>query len=229
MAVSQRPRQETETILREASAEHDDVLVAYSGGKDSLAVIDLCSRVFRHLHAFVMVLVPGMRCVAVMIEYARERWGVDVAEYVHPEAVIGLRNTIFCPPTDRLDEKLTTQDVYQAAALDCGARLVATGQRRADYMFRAANAKKAQAIQTVCPIIGWNKFDVKAYLKAQRIPIPEGQKGHSTSGIDLSVPRLLWLYDNFPDDFDRVARVFPYVGAVVARRQFFGIDGSAKA
>ena len=224
----ERPWQETERILREAADESEAVLVAYSGGKDSLAVIDLCSRAFKRMEAFFMVFLPGLRCCQPLIDYAKERWGVTVREYVHPQVVVSLQKEIFCPVRDKYGEygdleKLSIQDVYKVAAQETGIRLIANGQRRSDYMFRASNARKAQRTKTICPIVGWNKFDVLAYLKARNIPIPDAQKGTQTTGIDLSIPRLLWLFDNYPDDFDRISQVFPYVGAVPARREFYGL------
>jgi 3'-phosphoadenosine 5'-phosphosulfate sulfotransferase (PAPS reductase)/FAD synthetase len=91
-------------------------------------------------------------------------------------------------------------------------------------MFRAANAGRSKApFDTVAPICGWNKYDVLAYLKAQQIPIPEAQAGKNTTGIDLSTPSLLWMYDHHRDDFERICEVFPFAGAVVKRREGYGV------
>jgi hypothetical protein len=72
------------------------------------------------------------------------------------------------------------------------------------------------------PIAKWHKYDVLAYLKTQGIE-PPPSSGKSATGVDLSVPSLLWLHDTFPEDFERLCRMFPYARAVVARRDFYGI------
>jgi 3'-phosphoadenosine 5'-phosphosulfate sulfotransferase (PAPS reductase)/FAD synthetase len=221
----ERPWQETERILREAAEKSDAVLVAFSGGKESLTVLDLCSRTFKRVEAFFMAFLPGLRCCEPMMEYAEERWGVKVRQYLHPQTVKNLVNEIYCPPREQYRdlEKLSIQDIHEIAAQESGVRLIATGQRRADYMFRAANARNAQRTETICPVVGWNKFDVMAYLKQRKIPIPDAQSGAQTTGIDLSTPRILWLHDHYPDDFARIEKLFPYVGVVPARRQFYGV------
>jgi hypothetical protein len=66
---------------------------------------------------------------------------------------------------------------------------------------------------------------VYAYLKARNIPVPQesidmGAKG---AGVDLHPDSLLWIYDNHPDDFRKIERVYPYVRAAVYRREWYGI------
>lgn len=216
---------ETLKILRTASAKTDHILIAYSGGKDSLAVLDLCSRSFKRVSCFFMYFIPDLEVVEVMLDYARKRWGVEVLQYPHWITGKLIASGVYCSPSWRLDDlpKWTVRDSYDMALLDSGATLMATGARRSDSMGRRLTLSSALKHWTdvVYPIIGWKQADVKAYLAMQGIPLPSSS-GASTSGIDLSLPSLLWLADQHPRDFARICEVFPYAEAVVWRRLWYG-------
>jgi hypothetical protein len=74
----------------------------------------------------------------------------------------------------------------------------------------------------IYPIKGWTRYDVLAYCNAQKIPIPDEYR-QSAGGVDLSTRSLLWVYDNYRDDFERLARYFPHIEAVVHRRDWYGV------
>lgn len=78
----------------------------------------------------------------------------------------------------------------------------------------------------VCPLANWTRSQVLEYLHSRNIKVPEDMGGskYTRSGCDLNTRSILWLYDTMPDDFEKLQAVFPYVGAVVARREFYGIN-----
>ena len=201
----------------------DSCLVAFSGGKDSLVVMDLCMRSFSRVEAFFMYLVPGLECVEAELELARARWGVPIRQYPHWLLHRLVKNSVYCAShwsNDSLPEwKLA--DVYALALLDSGLPQLATGAKRVDSGWRRRFMSTQREDQVFYPIAQWHKYDVLAYLKARGIALPPSS-GKSATGIDLSTPSLLWLHDTFPDDFRRVCEVFPFAEAVVWRRKFYG-------
>lgn len=72
---------ETSRILQEQARKHPAVLVSFSGGKDSLAVLDLCCRAFNHVVAFYMYLVPGLRHIEERLEWAKAKYGIEILQY----------------------------------------------------------------------------------------------------------------------------------------------------
>jgi len=73
------------TAIQRAVAllEGRDVLVSYSGGKDSLIILDLAKRVGRRVEAFTMELVPGLAVVDRAIAWAETRYKLTIRRYPH--------------------------------------------------------------------------------------------------------------------------------------------------
>ena len=219
---------ETLNLLKDKARQHPSVLISFSGGKDSLAVLDLCRKSFRHVAAFYMYLVPGLRHIEERIAWARERYNIEILSYPHWVMFKCLRNGIYCPNHHQFDDtdfKLT--DIYEAATQETGIKLIAHGGKDSDGLWRRrlfANTKDSERWKNIFyPIKGWSKYDVLAYLQAQKIPIPQESVEQRAAGMDLATGTLLWLHDTYPDDFDRIEKVFPYVRAVVKRREWYGV------
>jgi 3'-phosphoadenosine 5'-phosphosulfate sulfotransferase (PAPS reductase)/FAD synthetase len=204
---------------------HGACLVAYSGGKESRAVLDLCVRTFRRVVPFFLSFIPDLSVVEESLVFARERWSLDVRHYPHWLLAKCLKEGIYCDGgayRDLPDVKLL--DCYQAVRKDTGLPLIVTGARAADSLWRRYNlTRTASWPDVVHPLRRWQKADTLAYLQVQGIPVPDAPEGQAT-GIDLSTPSLLWLYDRYPDDFARLLEVFPYAGAAVKRRDWYGGD-----
>jgi phosphoadenosine phosphosulfate reductase len=200
------------------------MLVAFSGGKDSLVVMDLCLRTFKHVSGFFMSFIPGLDCVEYEIDRARKKHGIEIRVYPHWVTRNNIVNGIYTPSwfeNDYLPEwKLA--DIYAMAMLDANIDQIATGAKRSDSTWRRRFMTTFHPDAVINPIAGWHKYDVVGYLRGQGIPLPPSS-GLSATGIDLSVPSLLWLHDTYPEDFRRVCDVFPFAEAVVYRRKFYSL------
>ncbi len=208
--------------LARAAKEHEHVVVAYSGGKDSEATLDLCKRSFRKVSAFYMYLVPGLVCIEQALAAAEARHRVPIAKYPHWIISRVARAGVYLPPLSKLPPEWKLDDIYAMAMEDTGATVLATGARLGDSQWRRrqmATWGKKDAI--LYPISHWNKLQVLGYLRVRGIPIPPSS-GKSATGIDLSEPSLLWLHDTYPNDFARLLRHYPLAEGVIKRREFFG-------
>lgn len=215
----------TTELLTEYARTHDSVLVSFSGGKDSLVVADLCSRVFKRMTFFYMFTIPGLRVIEEQLDYGRQRWKAEILFYPHWSMVAALRHGVYSPnhiSKDELPREYTLNDVYNLARQDSGIQLIASGIKKSDSEFRRKNVAAFQRKNVLTPLRDWNKLEVLAYLALHKIPVPKSS-GRSATGIDLSSPSLCWLHDNHPDDFKKLLELFPYAEAAIARRTFFGI------
>jgi 3'-phosphoadenosine 5'-phosphosulfate sulfotransferase (PAPS reductase)/FAD synthetase len=215
--------EQTLSDLEYAAKRNEGILVSYSGGKDSLCVMDLCVRRFKRVEAFFMYLIPGLECMENLMGQCEARWGVKPRQYPHPLLPAALKGGSYCQPhfgADALPE-LKMFEVYQIALAEAKMDLIATGAKKADSIWR----KKQIATwgkDMLMPLVDWSKHDVIAYLQMRGIPLPQNS-GKNTSGIDLTIRDLIALHDNFPADFDKLAEVFPYVWAAVKRRDWYGL------
>jgi phosphoadenosine phosphosulfate reductase len=217
---------DTLDLMKQKAEVSDSCLVAYSGGKDSLVVMDLCMKTFKNVVPFFMYFVPGLECVEKQLRYCKERWGKDVLMYPHWLLYRCMKNGIYCDEHFSKDEmpEPSLLDIYSWVRAETGISFLATGAKKSDSIWRRRCyfSSTAHWDWAFYPCQEWNKFDVMAYLEVNKIPMPDSS-GKSATGIDLSTPSLLWLHDKYPDDFKTLLNWFPFAEAVVQRRKFYGI------
>ncbi len=211
-------------VLQKARATSGAVLVGYSGGKDSLVVLDMARREFERVECFFMYLIEGLECVEDQLDLARRRWGVTIRQYPHWVLANALRTGAYCNnhmSLEDLDWKLS--DVWALALAEADCKFLLTGAKASDSMWRRRNMTTAVRPDVLTPLKTWNKLDVLGYLRARGIPLPDSS-GKNATGVDLSTPSVLWLHDQHPADFRRLCEVFPYVESIVWRRKWYGIS-----
>src|SRR4051812_8860134 len=125
--------------LNTAAQKTDAVLVSYSGGKDSLCVMDMCVRTFKRVEAFHMYLIPGLECIEQILAEAHVRWGIkSIRQYPHPLLRAALLAGLYCPNHYSRDDlpEWKLFDVYNIAMSESQTDLVATGAKKADSIWR---------------------------------------------------------------------------------------------
>lgn len=224
--------QKTFYDLQKLSEQHECVLVAFSGGKDSLAILDMATRVFRRVVCFHAYFIPGLRLVESQLDYARQRWNVPILEYPDPALIGCLQAELFCDATNAVLSlpPWTDADLTALALAEAKTRLVINGSKKSDgmgiglsYVKESRRKKSATDIISISPLFNWNKWHVLSYLKSRGIT-PPPTDGRNSASVDCTPNFILFLHDHYPDDFARFSRVFRYAGAPVKRRDWFGID-----
>jgi 3'-phosphoadenosine 5'-phosphosulfate sulfotransferase (PAPS reductase)/FAD synthetase len=219
------PLQETFGILNKAKERSDACLVSFSAGKDSLCVLDMCVRTFARVEAFFMYFIPGLEVIERRLELARSRYGVTIHQVPHWTVARSLKYGFYMFPSWKLEDlpEVKLRDIYNLMIDRTGIKMIATGARRGDSLWRKRNlANTAHYTDVMHPLVGWGKADVLGYLAVHKIPLPESSGGAMT-GIGLATPDVLWLHDKFPNDYAKLRAVFPFVHAIVKRREFYGV------
>jgi 3'-phosphoadenosine 5'-phosphosulfate sulfotransferase (PAPS reductase)/FAD synthetase len=101
--------------------------------------------------------------------------------------------------------------------------MIATGAKKADSMFRRKSWQQFEKDYLLYPLKDWGTRDVLGYLSIRGLPTPSLNEGFQTSGVDLTTRDVLRIHDAFPGDFEKIEKVFPYVRAVVKRRDWYGV------
>lgn len=207
------------------------ILTSYSGGKDSLAVLQLCLEAGFECQAFFMYFLPGLECEEKLIRVAEKQLGVKVWRYQHPDNVMYLKYGMYCDITKQALAlpNLRIPDIENKAREDSGIRWIASGHRKMDSLERRAMLSQCNmrdyAGQRLYPIGEWSEKEVYQYLRHRKLPVPHKFGGGQTSGINLLyVQRILWLKDNYPEDYAKILRVFPYIQAEELHQKLLAED-----
>ena len=223
--------------LEKARGKEKTILVSYSGGKDSLAVTDLAVRVFGvpNIKAFMMEAIPGLRYTAEIADNLQRRHGISLILLPHWTMLQAIGSLCFCdgmvgggrkPSELAVFKNSKLADIHAMIRQRTGIRTIATGYKRADSLWRRRMMSVPSAMAGLCcPLANWTRKQVVEYLASRKIPMPEDMGGtkYLKNGVDLNTRSVCWLHDHMPDDFAKLESVFPYVGAIIARRKFYGI------
>lgn len=235
MSVYQTTFKDMEALAK----RHPEILVAFSGGKDSLAVLDICCRTFPKVKAFFKYLVPGLDVLDAKFRWAQERYGIETIQFPANSAIRCKAQGVYCDADFNVmkalgDGKIPLKASFEYAMQVTGCPVMATGMKEADGMKRRQlfanirDGKDAFWGKVVHPLRWWNKRDVITYLKAQNIPLPDAENGAVTSGVGLDHGSLCWLHDRYPEDFQKLLRWYPFAGAAIKRREWFGVNAKVE-
>lgn len=218
---------ESRAALKALAARYPaGVIVGFSGGKDSWAVLDLCVRVFPRVEPYFWYLVPGLECEERELRRAERRYGLTVRRLLHPYVPGYFQSALFMPDLGgrerlRLCDQADSEAVLRRRT---GLDLVALGWRKCDSIERAIVLNQTgphDAKARRCfPIASWTERDVYAYLRAAGIPAPYQFGERRNTGVALKPRPLAALKKHYPDDYAKILRVFPHAGVLVHRAEF---------
>jgi phosphoadenosine phosphosulfate reductase len=216
------------------------VLVAYSGGKDSLAVLDLAvtrygeSRVRPFFMYFLRDQSGDLDYTNAMCDWVVERYGIEPLRVQHWTTSYYLRNGVFCqerPDVPILKIKHVEARVRELA----NAHWIGYGYRKQESLERRGMLSRdwpdgiCRKRGAFAPIAEWNTKQVLAFLRQRKIPLPAESKasGRANSMADLSPRTLAFMREMWPSDYRRILRVFPY--AIAQADRHAGLETAKRA
>lgn len=232
VAAEMTPIAHARCVLDELKTVTDSVIVLFSGGKDSVVLLDLCTKNFERVVPVYMYFVPGMEHVEAKLRQFEVRYNLEVMKLPHWAAShyhandymqLGLGGKSASVP------KLRITDIENLARSRTGIEWVVDGIRIADSMARRARLKTYR-MNAICdvskrahPLAEWKKADVLAYVKRFRLPQPLDYGGQMVSGVDITKNALRVIRDRWPDDYRKIITAFPLADSVLV--EFDGEDG----
>lgn len=203
----------------------DSVIVGFSGGKDSIVTLDLCFRYFKNVRPFFMYLVPGLSFQENMLKRYEERYGTEIIRLPHFECSEFLKYGSFTMADWNVDI-VGINDTYAYLRDLTGIHWIAAGERCADSIVRNAMIKKSGSIDykrgRFYPLAYWKKNEVLQYIKQKKLYLSKEQKEIGFSFRSLAGNELAVIKEYYPEDYEKILKVYPFAGAGVERFEKFG-------
>ena len=224
--------EQARAIIRSVGAPR--VLLMFSGGKDSLAMADLCVRELgaENVEAVYMYVVKGLQAFEAPVDSGARRLGIKLHKIPHWMLSQALKLGVFMPryAAAKHIKKERLADAERRAREVSGLEWIGSGWKRPDSIQRhivlSAWGPVYEKGRRFFPLFDWTNRDVVAYLEARKIrrPIRIGAyNDEGGSGFDLRPSTLLYLREHHPDDFAKMLEVFPWAEIPLMRLQFHNV------
>lgn len=223
-------------IVREAArAGVREVAVGVSGGMDSVVALDLAVRHFPTVRPYFCYIVRDISFQEQYLQFLERRFGVTIDRMPHwllgnmlrqgtmrhqTEATANLRRCRIHHFMAYVRKRLKTHWLL-------------TGEKASDSLERNAMMVRDGAFQPargrIYPLAWWSQHDVQAHLARNQIPLPPDyrlnaeldpalrrRRGASFGGL-IVMAEIVKIAEKFPEDYQKIQRVFPFVDVQLQR------------
>ncbi len=217
------------SVIKRAAEETDTVILMFSGGKDSIACLDLCCAHFKTVIPVHLYFVKGLKYKEKHMAHYAKRYGVDIAQFPRCEDL----SRQMCSGSYQSKKKKVPKIRQYEMDLFLRRRLnipwIVYGYKRADSLQRRGimNANCLDGEQymggvdmrnrKIYPLANWSEKEVFKYLKMKRLPLPPDYAAGFRDINTFKGRALLWLYHNHPEDYETVKKQYPFIEAALIR------------
>ena len=211
--------------IRTMSTMTQEVIVAFSGGKESCVILDLCSRFFDRVEPFFMYQVPGLSFQEKTLHWYEQKYGVKIKRLPHFGTSRYLRYGVYREP-DFDVPIIGINDIYDYMRDTTGIHWIVAGERCADSLWRNAMIKHTGSIDEVrgrfFPLAYWNKKDTMEYIRVKKLYLGGDSKRLGVSFSELREKELVMMKQYYPADLEKVRRIYPLCDAAIRRYELYG-------
>lgn len=225
------PLKVTSDCLSFLKSQTSEVILFYSGGKDSLVLVDMLTKAGFKVNCVFMYFVKDLDHMNIYLNYARKKYGVEILELPHFMLSQYINDNYYAFHQSEPVPNIKQGDIDTAARAHFKCDWIITGAKASDSMVRNF-MMKSYLLNSICegtkhayPLSAWKKGDVLAYLKQNRMPMPinYNSSNKKSSGLDLNGEILLYLREKYPNDLKKVLEVFP-----LAEQLIFDLENGKK-
>ena len=202
----------------------DTVLVAFSGGKDSIVTLDLCCKYFKKVIPFFMYIVPGLSFQESLLQWYEKKYEFEIIRLPHFDMSEYMRYGAF-RPCDMDVPIISITDIYNYLRGITGARWIAAGERISDSIVRRAMIKHSGSVDMkrgrFYPVAYWKKAEVMQYVKMKKLKLSPTSKTLGFSFKSLEGRELAVIKNQYPEDYEKILSFYPFAGASVKRFEHY--------
>lgn len=218
--------------VKTAAVVSDSVVVSFSGGKDSIVTLDLCSKYFKRIEAFFLWYVPDLEFQEETLRRYESAYGIRIHRLPHFELGNLLRYGTWRDPDESVPI-LSVPELYDHVRSLTELHWIAAGERITDSLVRRAMIKASGTVDfkrgRFFPLAEWTKKDVVGYITKHRLRLG---RDHDVLGFSFAGPEgrtLAKIKEHFPNDYEKIRRFFPDVEAAVLRSRMTEHDETSKS
>ncbi len=198
----------------------NEALLFLSLGKDSLVLLDLIYPKFDRIVCVFMYFVKNLEHINRWINWTKAKYPkIEFVQVPHWNLTYILRGGMYCVPNPKV-KLLKLADVVKAMQLTYGLYYTFLGMKKADGMNRRLMLKGYEVNGyenngMVYPLADWTQKDILAYMRQHNLPEPVRYSLKASSGVGFNLDCMLWMENNYPQDLQRIYKVFPMAERVL--------------
>jgi 3'-phosphoadenosine 5'-phosphosulfate sulfotransferase (PAPS reductase)/FAD synthetase len=216
------------SLLNLVRQQTDKIGIGISFGKDSLTTLDLCSRVFKKIYGYYLFRVRDISLINDWKAWTEARYGIEIMMLPHFDFSRCYSNAVLRPHIDHKIPKVKMKDIEDYFKAKTGVEWFAYGWLRNDSFSRALIMKQTGGFdeknKRVFPLRAFKRSDVLQYLDDHNIPRPPSLGRDEQGGLDFHPEALRTLKEQYPDDWARWQKDFPFAGLQLLENQAEEID-----
>ena len=211
--------------IRTMAKMTDEVIVAFSGGKESIVVLDMCMKHFKRVVPFFMYYIPGLSFQEKQLMWYENKYNIKIDRLPHFELSNlmrygTLRNVDLDVPI------IDINDIYEWERNKHGIFWIAAGERAGDSVIRGAMIKHSGSIDQkrgrMYPVAWWTKQEILDYVKIKKLYRGIDSRTFGTSFEGVNPRSFMFLKEHFPTDYQKALRLFPLGEGAIKRYEAYG-------
>lgn len=209
------------------------LLIGLSGGKDSSCLCELIKMAgITNVSYFNMEFLPELQIQKDLLEYCCHRFNIPYEQIIKVpsehfiKSVRGCWFTWYDKEAGKKFPNVSRTDIFHKVAKEYKGTVV-VGTKKADSMIMQQMINENHGI-CLYPMADWKLRDVLLFMKIRDIRISDMTK-KGCRGVSISDDNdLFFIYENYPEDFERIEQIFPFVRAQILKYKYFDLHRSVR-
>ena len=187
-------------------------------------LLDLLYPKFKRLICVFMYFVKDLEHINRWIRWAQAKYpNAEFIQVPHWNLTYILRSGLYCVANPKV-KTMKLADVVKSIRLKYDMEYCFLGMKKADgmnrrLMLRGYEENGYENNGLVYPLADWTQKDILSYMKQHNLPEPIRYSLKASSGVGFNEDCLLWMRKYYPNDLEKIYKVFP-----MAERVLFEYD-----